>query len=61
MWWRSPLRRCKELTPQEQAADSFSRRMIHAQDLNLITRQSNDSSPPERILEVWFRTQLTGK
>ena len=50
-----------ELTPQEQAADLFSRRMIQAQDLNLITRQSDDSSPPERILEAWFRTQLADK
>jgi hypothetical protein len=50
-----------ELTPQEQAADLFARRMVQAQDLNLITRQSGDSSPPERILEVWFRTQLAGK
>ena len=49
------------LTPEEKASDEFSRRMILAQDLNLIARPANDPSPPERILENWFRTQLSGK
>ena len=44
-----------DLTPQEKAADAFSRKMIRAQHLNLITRQSDDRSPPDRILEDWLR------
>ena len=31
-----------DLTAQEQAADAFARKMIHAQDLNLITRAPSD-------------------
>jgi hypothetical protein len=50
-----------DLTPQAKAADAFSRKMIQAQDLNLVARQSSDRSPPERILEDWLRAQLTGK
>ena len=50
-----------DLTPQEKAADAFSRKMIQAQHLNLITRHAGDRSPPDRILEDWLRAQLTGK
>jgi hypothetical protein len=49
------------LTADEKASDAFSRRMILAQDLNLIARQPNDPPPPERILENWFRRQLAGE
>jgi lysophospholipase L1-like esterase len=49
------------LTAEERASDAFSRRMILAQDLNLIARQPNDPPPPERILENWFRRQLAGE
>ncbi len=44
-------------TPAEQAADAFSRKMGHAQDLPVVARQPGDSSPPACILEAWFRTQ----
>jgi lysophospholipase L1-like esterase len=47
-----------DLTGTEKASDAFSRRMILAQDVNLIARQPDDPSPPERILEVWLRSQL---
>ena len=50
-----------DLTPQEEAADAFARKMIKAQHVNLIARQPNDRSPPDRILEDWLRAQLTGK
>jgi hypothetical protein len=46
------------LTDSEKASDTFSRRMILAQDLNLIARQPDDPSPPQQILENWFRSQL---
>ena len=49
------------LTPQEEAADSFARQMIKAQHVNLVARQPNDHSPPDRVLEDWLRAQLTGK
>ena len=48
------------LTPEERAKDEFSRRMIRAQDLHAIAR-TNDEDPPEKILEKWFRTQLSVK
>jgi lysophospholipase L1-like esterase len=50
-----------DLAPEEKAADAFSRKMLQAQHLNLVARQSNDLSPPDRILEDWLREQLTGK
>ena len=48
------------LTPEERAKDEFSWRMIRAQDLHVIAR-TNDEAPPEKILEKWFRTQLSVK
>lgn len=42
-------------TPAEQAADAFSRKMGHAQDLPVVARQPGDNSPPAHILEAWFR------
>jgi hypothetical protein len=50
-----------DLTPQEKAADAFSRKMIQAQHVNLVARQPHDLAPPDRILEDWFRAQLTGQ
>ena len=35
--------------------------MIKAQHVNLVARQPNDHSPPDRVLEDWLRAQLTGK
>jgi hypothetical protein len=49
------------LTAKEKASDAFARRMIQAQHVNLIARQPNDTSPPERILENWLRAQLAGE
>lgn len=44
-------------TSAEQAADAFSRKMGHAQDLPVVAREPGDTSPPARILEAWFRKQ----
>ncbi|NLX99340.1 MAG: hypothetical protein GXY83_24650 [Rhodopirellula sp.] len=49
------------LNPQERLRDEFARRMISAQDLNLISRPDANQAPPQQILETWFRTQLSGK
>lgn len=50
-----------DLTPEEKRRDDFARRMIRAQDLSLIARQDNDTSPSEQILQSWLRDQLGGK
>ncbi len=47
-----------DLTPEEEASDLFSRRMILAQDLHVIARSENDARPAEKILEGWLRSQL---
>jgi lysophospholipase L1-like esterase len=48
-----------DLTPEEEASDLFSRRMILAQDLHVIARSENDARPTEKILEGWLRSQLS--
>ena len=50
-----------DLTGQEKSRDQFARRMVLAQDLNLISRPDGSPAPPQKILETWFRTQLSGK
>lgn len=42
----------------ENNAEEFARRLIAAQDLSLIARPAEDTSPPEAILERWLRGQL---
>ncbi|MBI3860333.1 MAG: PKD domain-containing protein [Planctomycetia bacterium] len=47
-----------DLTPDDQAADVFARRMIAAQDLSVIARSRDDKAPAEEILEEWLRGQF---
>jgi lysophospholipase L1-like esterase len=47
-----------DLTAEEQRQESFARRMIRAQDLNLIERSPGDVSSAEKILAEWLREQF---
>ena len=50
-----------DLTPEEEASDLFSRRMILAQDLHVIARSDDDARSAEKILDDWLRAQLLGE
>lgn len=57
----APSVRKIDLTPEEEASDLFSRRMILAQDLHVIARSVDDTRSAENILEDWLRAQLSGE
>ncbi len=46
-----------DLTPEEQRHEDFARRLIAAQDLNMVTRPKGDSTPLPDLLAAWIRQQ----
>lgn len=46
------------LTPAEQRHEDFARRLIAAQDLNLIARRPGDESAASELLFAWLTEQL---
>jgi lysophospholipase L1-like esterase len=44
-----------DLSEDGRSRDAFSRKMIVAQDLNLIVRPADSEESPQRIFERWFR------
>ncbi len=45
------------LTDADQDRERFSRKMILAQDLSAIARETSDTSDPPTILSAWFKSQ----
>lgn len=46
-----------ELDESQRATDTLVRRLIHAQDLGMISRRTNDTRPASELLTEWIRQQ----
>jgi lysophospholipase L1-like esterase len=46
------------LTADEQKHEAFARRLVKAQDLNIIAREAGDAASPQALLSKWLKSQL---
>ena len=47
-----------QLTPEELSHEDFARRLIGAQDLNVIAREGGDNGDAAGVLSKWLKAQL---